>query len=114
MFYLEPVSGLRKGKLVALRWDDLDTQNQTISVSKQYIKNQNEKPERETDALQAQNGDFCPPGIYSASRHFSAPQVVKICNKKHPKSEDFRCFLELLGGFEPPTSSLPKALPPKI
>ena len=30
-----------------------------------------------------------------------------FCNKKHPKFEDFRCFLELLGGFEPPTSSLP-------
>ena len=92
MFYLEPVSGLRKGKLVALRWDDLDTQNQTISVSKQYIKNQNEKPERETDALQAQNGDFCPPGIYSASRHFSAPQVVKICNKKTPEIRRFQGF----------------------
>ena len=38
MFYLELVSGLRKGELVALRWDDLDTQNRTISVSKQYIK----------------------------------------------------------------------------
>ena len=35
MFYLELVSGLRKGELVALRWDDLDTQNRTISVSKQ-------------------------------------------------------------------------------
>lgn len=36
MFYLELVSGLRKGELVALRWDDLDIQNKTISVSKQY------------------------------------------------------------------------------
>ena len=57
MFYLEPVSGLRKGKLVALRWDDLDTQNQTISVSKQYIKNQNGKltlsrPKTETSVRQ--------------------------------------------------------------
>ena len=39
MFYLELVSGLRKGELVALLWDDLDVQNKTISVSKQYIKN---------------------------------------------------------------------------
>ncbi len=39
MFYLELVSGLRKGELVALLWDDLDLQNRTISVSKQYIKN---------------------------------------------------------------------------
>ena len=39
MFYLELVSGLRKGELVALLWDDLDIQARTISVSKQYIKN---------------------------------------------------------------------------
>lgn len=39
MFYLELVSGLRKGELVALLWSDLDVQNKTISVSKQYIKN---------------------------------------------------------------------------
>ncbi len=39
MFYLELVSGLRKGELVALRWDDLDINNRTISVSKQYVRN---------------------------------------------------------------------------
>ena len=39
MFYLELVSGLRKGELVALRWDDVDIQNRTISVSKQYVRN---------------------------------------------------------------------------
>ena len=39
MFYLELVSGLRKGELVALRWDDLDTAQRTISVSKQYVRN---------------------------------------------------------------------------
>lgn len=41
MFYLELVSGLRKGELVALLWSDLDVQSKTISVSKQYIKNPN-------------------------------------------------------------------------
>ena len=35
MFYLELVSGLRKGELVALQWSDLDETNCTISVSKQ-------------------------------------------------------------------------------
>ena len=35
MFYLELVSGLRKGELVALQWSDLDEANCTISVSKQ-------------------------------------------------------------------------------
>ena len=32
---------------------------------------------------------------------------VHFCNEKHPKSEDFRCFLELLTRFELVTSSLP-------
>ena len=41
MFYLELGSGLRKGELTALLWSDLDIQNRTISVSKQYIKNPN-------------------------------------------------------------------------
>ena len=35
MFYLELVSGLRKGELVALQWSALDEANCTISVSKQ-------------------------------------------------------------------------------
>jgi len=35
MFFLELVSGVRKGELVALLWSDLDVQNKTISVSKQ-------------------------------------------------------------------------------
>ena len=57
MFYLELVSGLRKGELVALRWDNLDTQNRTISVSKQYIKNPNgeltlSRPKTETSVRQ--------------------------------------------------------------
>lgn len=41
MFYLELVSGLRKGELTALLWSDLDITNRTISVNKQYVKNPN-------------------------------------------------------------------------
>lgn len=41
MFYLELVTGLRKGEITALLWSDLDAKNKTISVSKQYIKNPN-------------------------------------------------------------------------
>ena len=41
MFFLELVSGLRKGELTALLWSDLDTENKTISVSKQYVRNPN-------------------------------------------------------------------------
>ena len=39
MFYLELASGLRKGELVALRWDDVEIQSKTISVSRQYVRN---------------------------------------------------------------------------
>ena len=39
MSYLELVSGLRKCELTALLWSDLDIQNRTIYVSKQYVKN---------------------------------------------------------------------------
>ena len=39
MFYLELISGLRKGELVALQWTDLDIENKTISVSKQAGRN---------------------------------------------------------------------------
>ena len=35
MFYLELVSGLRKGELVALQWSDLDEASCTISISRQ-------------------------------------------------------------------------------
>lgn len=41
MFYLELVSGLRKGELTAFLWSDLDITNRTIFVSKQYVKNPN-------------------------------------------------------------------------
>ena len=57
MFYLELVSGLRKGELTALLWSDLDIQNRTISVSKQYVKNPNgeltlSRPKTETSVRQ--------------------------------------------------------------
>ena len=38
MFYLELVSGIRKGELVALRWEDVNVSEKTISVSKQATK----------------------------------------------------------------------------
>ena len=40
MFYLELVSGIRKGELVALRWEDLDIPSKTVSVSKQATKDE--------------------------------------------------------------------------
>ena len=57
MFYLELVSGLRKGELVALLWSDLDIENQTISVSKQATRDENgniviTRPKTETSVRQ--------------------------------------------------------------
>ena len=79
MFYLELVSGLRKGELVALRWDDVDIQNRTISVSKQYVgrcghSEQNHlgqqtvrpQPGRLPGAHPAQDGELRPPGVHPA------------------------------------------------
>ena len=37
MFYLELVTGLRKGELTALLWSDLDMEHCTISISKQAV-----------------------------------------------------------------------------
>ena len=45
MFYLEFISGLRKGELVALQWSDLDIENKTISVSKQAGRNNAGEPD---------------------------------------------------------------------
>lgn len=43
MSYLELVSGFRKGELVALRWENLDMKQRTISVSKQAAKDKDNK-----------------------------------------------------------------------
>ncbi len=77
MFYLELVSGLRKGELVALLWSDLDAKSRTISVSKQYIKNPNgtltlSRPKTETSV-----------------RRVSIPQeAVDLLIQEHDKHPD--------------------------
>ena len=38
MFYLELTSGLRRGELMALLWEDLDIENRILSVSKQVVR----------------------------------------------------------------------------
>lgn len=34
MFCLELTTGIRRGELVALRWDDLDSENHTLTIPK--------------------------------------------------------------------------------
>ena len=35
--YLELTTGLRRGELLALRWEDLDVQNRTLSINKRRL-----------------------------------------------------------------------------
>ena len=77
MFYLELVSGLRKGELVALRWDDLDIQQRTISVSKQYVRN----PDGSLELTR--------PKTENSVRLVSIPQMaVELLIQEHDKHSD--------------------------
>ena len=77
MFYLELVSGLRKGELVALRWDDLDIQQRTISVSKQYVRN----PDGSLELTR--------PKTENSVRLVSIPQTaVELLIQEHAKHPD--------------------------
>ena len=77
MFYLELVSGLRKGELVALLWSDLDIKNQTISVSKQAT--------RDADG----NIVITRPKTETSVRLVSIPQkAVELLQREHLKHPD--------------------------
>ena len=74
MFYLELVSGLRKGELVALCWGDVDIQNKTISVCKQYVRN----PDGSLELTR--------PQAENSMRPVSIPQTaVKLLIQEHNK-----------------------------
>ena len=62
MFYLELVSGLRKGELTALLWSDLDIQKQN-HLRQQAVR---QEPQWGVDTLAPQNGDIGQKGQYSA------------------------------------------------
>ena len=78
MFYLELISGLRKGELVALQWSDLDIENKTISVSKQAGHNNAGEP------------DITRPKTENSIRKISIPQdAVELLiagHQKHPSN----------------------------
>ena len=74
MFYLELISGLRKGELVALQWSDLDIENKTISVSKQAGRNNAGEP------------DVTRPKTENSIRKISIPQeAVDLLVAEHQK-----------------------------
>ena len=62
MFYLELVSGLRKGELVALLWGDLDAEHKT-DLRQQAVRSQ---PKWSGDTLQAKDRDLGAAGIHPA------------------------------------------------
>lgn len=79
MFYLELVSGLRKGELTALLWSDLDITDKTISVSKQCVKNPNgeltpSRPKTETSVRSS----------FALSAHFRVWVRVWVNFDPHP------------------------------
>ena len=100
MFYLELISGLRKGELVALQWSDLDIENKTISVSKQAGRNNAGEP------------DITRPKTENSIRKISIPQdavdLLVAEHQKHPEqpmdvpvSENRRNVPPGLGGQHP-------------
>ena len=77
MFYLELVSGIRKGELVALQWEDLNVTEKTISVSKQATKD-------ETGTLVVTR-----PKTENSVRQISIPQeAVELLIQEHTKHPD--------------------------
>ena len=77
MFYLELISGLRKGELVALQWTDLDEANCTISVSKQAS--------WDTDGTLI----LSQPKTGNSIREVSIPQdAVELLKQEHTKHPD--------------------------
>ncbi len=77
MFYLEPTSGICKGELTALLWDDLNVEERTISVSKQGIR-------RPSGELVVDR-----PKTENAIRMISIPQeAVDLLIQEHEKHPD--------------------------
>ena len=78
MFYLELVTGIRKGELTALLWSDLDEEKRTISVSKQAVGDRN------------RNVTISRPKTENSVRKISIPEsameLLRQEHKKHPEN----------------------------
>ena len=74
MFYLELVTGIRKGELTALLWSDLDEERRTISVSKQAVGDRN------------RNVTISRPKTENSVRKISIPEsAVELLRQEHEK-----------------------------
>ena len=77
MFYLELVTGLRKGELTALLWSDLDEKRCTISVSKQAVGDRH------------RNVEISRPKTENSVRKISIPRsAVELLRHEHEKHPD--------------------------
>ncbi len=56
--YLELTTGLRRGELLALRWEDLDVRNHTLSIKKSVA-----RQDGKTGHQHAKNAEFHPNGV---------------------------------------------------
>ena len=77
MFYLELVTGIRKGELTALLWSDLDEERRTISVSKQAVGDRH------------RNVTISRPKTENSVRKISIPEsAVELLRHEHEKHPD--------------------------
>ena len=77
MFYLELCTGLRKGELTALLWEDLNTEAKTISVSKQAV------------GVKGGGVKITRPKTETSIRRIAVPQqVVDLLVAEHEKNPD--------------------------
>lgn len=73
MFYLELSTGLRKGELATLLWQDYDPETRTIHVKKQYL-------------FYDGQGIVCPPKSDSSVRYVSIPdEAARLLEQEHEK-----------------------------
>lgn len=77
MFYLELVTGLRKGELTALLWSDLDMEHCTLSINKQAVGDRH------------RNVEISRPKTENSVRKISIPQsAVDLLIAEHRKHPD--------------------------
>ncbi|MBM6924302.1 site-specific integrase [Hydrogenoanaerobacterium saccharovorans] len=77
MFYLELVTGIRKGELTALLWSDLDEEQRFISVSKQAVGDRN------------RNVTISRPKTENSVRKISIPEsAIELLQQEHKKHPD--------------------------
>ena len=73
MFFLELTTGLRKGELVPLLWSDVDTENMTISITKQAY--------RMKGGMKVQ-----PPKTDNSMRKIAlSPETIELLKQEHDK-----------------------------